>query len=125
MGFRAQGRSEDSKCKGITKSMPFVQYFENTADTPLPSVHVADPKLVLLHKQLGTPVVPFFPFYFGVSLLKLNSRKKGTLIIMRLLGNLDEVGYIFSRSFFPGEEDFSYQSALVEAKSGGFLVGAE
>ena len=30
---------------------------------------------------LGTPVAPFCPFYFGVSLLKLNSTKKGTLII--------------------------------------------
>ena len=37
---------------------------------------------------LGTPLVPFFPFYSGVSLLKLNSRKKGTLIIMGLRGNL-------------------------------------
>ena len=27
-------------------------------------------------------MVPFCPFYFGVSLLKLNSRKKGTLIII-------------------------------------------
>ena len=31
--------------------------------------------------KLGTPVVPFYPFYLGVSLLKQNSRKKGTLII--------------------------------------------
>ena len=31
--------------------------------------------------------MPFCPFYFGVSLLKLNSRKKGTLIINGLLGN--------------------------------------
>ena len=38
---------------------------------------------------LGTPLVPFFPFYIGVFLLKLNSRKKGTLIIIKgLLGNL-------------------------------------
>ena len=37
---------------------------------------------------LGTPVVPFFPFNFGVSLLKQNSRKRGILIIMGLLGNL-------------------------------------
>ena len=37
---------------------------------------------------LGTPVVHFFRFYFGVSLLKLNMRKKGTLIIKGLLGNL-------------------------------------
>ena len=29
---------------------------------------------------LGTSVVPFFTFYFGVSLLKLNIRKKGTLV---------------------------------------------
>ena len=37
---------------------------------------------------LGTPVVPFCPFYFEVSLSKLNSRKKGTLVIDGLLGNL-------------------------------------
>ena len=35
---------------------------------------------------LGSPVVHFFPFYIGVSLLKLNSRKKGTLMINGLLG---------------------------------------
>ena len=34
------------------------------------------------------PVVPFCPFYFGVSLFKLNGRKKGTLTINGLLGNL-------------------------------------
>ena len=49
--------------------------------------------LALLFFQLGTPVVPFSPFYLGVSLLKLNSRKKGTLIIMRLLGNLASFVY--------------------------------
>ena len=38
--------------------------------------------------NLGTPVVPFCPFYLGVSLLKPNSRKKGTLIIKGSLGNL-------------------------------------
>ena len=38
--------------------------------------------------QLGTLVVPFCPFYSGVSLIKLNSRKKGTLL-NGLLGNLD------------------------------------
>ena len=37
---------------------------------------------------LGTPVVPFCPFYLGVSLFKPNSRKKGTLIIKGFLGNL-------------------------------------
>ena len=31
----------------------------------------------------------FFPFYIGVSILKLNGRKKGTLIIKGLLGDLD------------------------------------
>ena len=36
----------------------------------------------------GTPAVPFYPFCLGVSLLKLNSRKKGTLMIRGLLGNL-------------------------------------
>ena len=33
--------------------------------------------------------MPFCRFYFGVSLLKLNNRKKGTLIINELLENLD------------------------------------
>ena len=37
---------------------------------------------------LGSPVVPFSPFCYGVSLLKPNSSKKGTLIIKGLLGNL-------------------------------------
>ena len=32
--------------------------------------------------------MPVCPVYFGVSLLKLNSRKKGNLIINGLLGNL-------------------------------------
>ena len=32
-------------------------------------------------------MVPFFPFDLGVSLLKQNTRKKGTLIMKRLLGN--------------------------------------
>ena len=39
-------------------------------------------------KPPRTPTVPFCPFYFGVFLLKLNSKKKGTLIINGLLGNL-------------------------------------
>ena len=51
---------------------------------PLPMPRGCGPSL----RNLGTPVVPFCPFYFGVSLLKLNSRKKGTLIINGLLGNL-------------------------------------
>ena len=38
--------------------------------------------------SLGAPVVPFYPFSFWVPLLKPNSRKKGTLIIKGLLGNL-------------------------------------
>ena len=38
--------------------------------------------------KLGSPVVPFSPFCYGVSLLKPNSSKKGTLIIKGLLGNL-------------------------------------
>ena len=37
---------------------------------------------------LGAPVVPFYPFSFWGPLLKPNSRKKGTLIIKGLLGNL-------------------------------------
>ena len=38
--------------------------------------------------KLGSPVVPFSPFCYGVSLLKPNSSKKGTFIIKGLLGNL-------------------------------------
>ena len=38
--------------------------------------------------NLGTPVVPFSPFYLRVSALKLNIWKKGTLLIKGLLGNL-------------------------------------
>ena len=37
---------------------------------------------------VGTPVVPLFPVYFGVSLLKRYNRKKGTLIIKGDLGSL-------------------------------------
>ena len=42
-----------------------------------------------LLKDLGTPIVPFCPFFFGVSLLKPKSSQKGTLIINGLLGNLE------------------------------------
>ena len=42
------------------------------------------------YPRLGSPVVPFYPFSFGFPLLKPNSRKKGTLIIKGLLGNLVE-----------------------------------
>ena len=42
---------------------------------------------MLALRFLGSPVVPFYPF-LGGSLLKPNSRKKGTLIIKGLLGNL-------------------------------------
>ena len=37
--------------------------------------------LVGYGRRPGTPVVPFFPFNFGVSFLKQNIRKEGTLII--------------------------------------------
>ena len=42
----------------------------------------------VLHPSLGSPVVPFCPFWFGASLLESNSRKKGTLTIKGLLENL-------------------------------------
>ena len=39
-------------------------------------------------------MVPFCPFYFRVPLLKPNSKKKGTLIVMGLLRKLEWVlGY--------------------------------
>ena len=44
---------------------------------------------------LGAPVVPFYPFSFWVPLLKPNSRKKGSLIIKGLLGNLVYIIYIY------------------------------
>ena len=37
---------------------------------------------------LGTPVVPFSPFYCARSLKKLTTRKKGTFVIKGLLRNL-------------------------------------
>ena len=45
-------------------------------------------------EYLGIPVVAFFPCYVGFS-LKLNIRKKGTLIIMGLLRNpvLESLGW--------------------------------
>ena len=43
--------------------------------------------------KLGAPVVPFYPFSFGVPLLKPNSKKKGALIIKGLLGNLEKGSY--------------------------------
>ena len=49
----------------------------------------------LVSKELGTPVVPFSPFYFGVSLLRPNSREKGTLVIRGVLGNLGKGVYGF------------------------------
>ena len=44
-----------------------------------------------LRNESRYPSSALLPFYFGVSLLKLNSRKKGTLIISGLLGNLVRV----------------------------------
>ena len=55
-----------------------------------------------LIKRFGNPVRrtrypsgTLFLFYFGVSLLKLNIRKKGTLIIQGLLGNLAFIASLF------------------------------
>ena len=45
-------------------------------------------QVVALQQKLGSPVVPFGPFYLGFSLLKPNIRKKGTLMIKGSLGNL-------------------------------------
>ena len=50
--------------------------------------NVCEAHIVTWKAILGTPVVPFCPFYFGVSLFKLNRRRKGTLIMNGLLGNL-------------------------------------
>ena len=42
-----------------------------------------------------------FPFYVGVSLLKLTIRKKGTLITLGLLGNLEEHDIIHFSTWTP------------------------
>ena len=55
------------------------------ADTRLGAKDLEEPLGLVF---LGSPVVPFYPFSFWVPLLKPNSRKKGTLIIKGLLGNL-------------------------------------
>ena len=58
-------------------------------------------------QSLGIPVIPFcilLPFLFWVSLLKLNSRRKGTHIINGLLGNLDPKGK--SSCWFSRRADF-------------------
>ena len=45
--------------------------------------------LIRGYTLLGTPVVPFFPFYLGGgSLLTLIVGKRGTLIVKGLLGSL-------------------------------------
>ena len=41
----------------------------------------------------GTPVVPFFPFDFGVSLVKLNMRKKGVSVREHILARLSWITY--------------------------------
>ena len=45
------------------------------------------PCQTLTRNPLGTRVVHFLPFSVGVCLLKLLTRKKGTLVINGLLGN--------------------------------------
>ena len=52
------------------------------------SYHNKETLVFTIDPCLGSPVVPFYPFSFWVPLLKPNSRKKGTLIIKGLLGNL-------------------------------------
>ena len=65
-------------------SRPFVSFEDRTAVEPDEDLGGGN-----LHNHfLGAPVVPFYPFSFWVPLLKPNSRKKGTLIIKGLLGNL-------------------------------------
>ena len=57
---------------------------------------------------LGAPVIPFYPFSFWVPLLKPNSRKKGTLIIKGLLGNLGGDVLYWP---FPDSVGFPYQTS--------------
>ena len=66
-----------SRCEGALVSSAYSR-------TPLN--HIASPRC-----SARFPSVPFYPFSFWVPLLKPNSRKKGTLIIKGLLGNLVRV----------------------------------
>ena len=51
----------------------------------------------------GTPVVPFFPCCFGVSLLKLNIQKKGYVPVLLVKGFLGSYFQTFqTRGFFNG-----------------------
>ena len=38
------------------------------------------PERLLVETQLGPPVVPFYPFWGRVPVMKIDSREKGTLI---------------------------------------------
>ena len=69
-------------------------------------------------QMLGSPVVPFYPFSFWVPLLKPNSRKKGTLIIKGLLGNLERV---IPKAVFSGVEGVSYRGLDSQNRLLGFL----
>ena len=50
---------------------------------------------------LGSPVVPFPPFYSGVSLLKLNIRQRLPLSLGGLLGNLAKLTADLIRTSLP------------------------
>ena len=66
---------------------------------------------------LGSPVVPFCPFYLGVSVLKPNIWKEGTLIVKGLLGNLEDLGGHFR--VLPGFEGLLRAGIL----SSGCVIG--
>ena len=66
--------------------------YEGLVKKTNPLIH---PNATILQKQkLGIPVVPFYSFYLGVSLLKLNS----TIIMRGLLGNLGNTMFGLSSS---------------------------
>ena len=66
--------------------------------------------------HLGSPVVSFCPFYFGVSLLEPSIRKKGTLI-KEFLGNL---GIVAKKN--PNLKDADYDDEEQEGEIGNGLV---
>ena len=69
------------------------------------------------YPYLGSSVVPFCPFHLGVSLLKPNIMKNGTLMIKGLLGNLDK-GSLFPKSLDPMRQPMACSFDSVSDRAG-------
>ena len=86
-GATKVGISYDIRRQAIVLA-EFMAFVEDQFDEILarPTISGASPGSLLCYTSNlwtlpSTPVVPFYPFCLGVSLLKQNSRKEGTLLI--------------------------------------------